>query len=241
MKQICEIYRKTGKLHHAYGISGDRERVKEDLVNFLINDLKFPITNNPDFWQKEFNVFKVDDGRDLNIKHLNLPIKYDRKVFIIYANSITKEAQNSLLKIFEEPRADTFFFLILPSVNDLLPTLKSRLIFNQKSISSQKDFKSRSRINLNGEEFLECNIGKRLEATAKIIKDIKDEKINKIDAINFLKNIENVIKSNLKLKNSYTAKGKNLLALEDIEKAISYASDESPSIKVILEHLALVL
>ena len=34
---------------------------------------------------------------------------------------------------------------------------------------------------------------------------------------------------------------KNLMGIEDLERAISYAGDESPSIKVILEHLVVVL
>ena len=91
------------------------------------------------------------------------------------------------------------------------------------------------------EEFLNAKVGKRLNLVAKIIKDIKDEKINKSDAITFLKNLEKTIKASLKNKNAHNARGGSLLAIEDIEKAISYANDESPSMKVILEHLAIVL
>ena len=74
-------------------------------------------------------------------------------------------------------------------------------------------------------------MGARLALVAKICKNLKDEVTTKAEAIVFIKNIEKVIKST----------GASLLAVEDIEKAISYAGDESPSIKVILEHLALVL
>lgn len=94
---------------------------------------------------------------------------------------------------------------------------------------------------MNAEDFLNAKVGKRLQMTSKIAKDIKDEKITKSDAISFIKNIEKIIKSNLKLKNAHNAKSGSLLAIEDLEKAISYAGDESPSIKVILDHLALVL
>lgn len=249
MKQIRDSYKKTGRMHHAYGILGDREKAKEEIFDFLKKDLKFPILANPDFWSGEFNVFKIADSRALNEAHLNRPVKYAKKIFVIFANFITKDAQNSLLKIFEEPRAEAVFFLAMPENTDLLPTFKSRLILGviasetkQSSIglprSARKDEEGKRPDAL---EFLSAKIGKRLNIIAKIVKDIKDEKINKSEAIKFIKSLEKEIKSTLKLKNAHNARGGSLLAIEDIEKAISYAGDESPSIKVILEHLALVL
>ena len=234
MKQIKDTYKKTGKMHHAYGIFGDREKVKDELFSFLEKDLKFPTVGNSDFWQGNFNVFKIADSRVLNEAHLNKPVKYDRKVFVVFANFITKDAQNSLLKIFEEPRADTTFFLILPEATDLLPTFKSRLIIGKIAEGKEDLF-------LQAEEFLKAKIGKRLEIINKITKDIKEEKKTKTDAINFIKNIEKSIKNNQKLNRAKGGRDQSFLAVEDIEKAISYAGDESPSVKVILEHLALVL
>ncbi len=232
MKQIRDTYRKTGRLHHAYGILGDKEKAKEEIQAFLTKELKFPTTKNPDFWQSEHNVFKIGDSRVLNEAHLNRPVKHGRKVFVVYANFITKDAQNSLLKIFEEPTPDTVFFLVLPEATDLLVTLKSRLIFGK---GGGDDAASQA------EAFLGANAGKRLAMVAKIVKDMKDEKINKSDAIKFIKNLEKVIKHNHKSKKTHSGKDESLLVIEDLEKAVSYASDESPSIKVILEHLALVL
>jgi len=233
MKQIRQTYKKTGRLHHAYGLFGERAEIKGDLHDFLQNELKFPTANNSDFWQKEFNVFKIDDSRAVYEAHLNRPVKYERKVFVILANSITRGAQNSLLKILEEPKAETVFFLILPEGIELLGTLQSRLVISKSGASETK---------LNSaEEFLEAKVGKRLQIVTKITKDIKDEKLNKSDAVCFIKNLEKVIKHNWKVQKGDKGRGANLLAVEDLEKAISYANDESPSIKVILEHLALVL
>jgi DNA polymerase III delta prime subunit len=233
MKQIIDSYKKTGRLHHAYAILGDKNKIKEEITSFLVKDLKFPINNNPDFVQSEFNVFKIADSRILRLAHLNKPIKYERKIFLIFTNFITKDAQNSLLKILEEPSANSTFFFILPSL-DLLETLKSRMIFG-KGISKGVDS------DLSAVDFLKAKIGKRLEIVARIVKEIKDEKITKSDAITFIKNLERVIKDNWKAQKTNSSRDKGLLAIEDIEKAISYACDESPSIKVILEHLAMVL
>jgi DNA polymerase III delta prime subunit len=221
--------------------SVDRAEVKEELFAFLNKDLKFPTKGNPDFWQGEFNVLKIGDSRALNENHLNKAVKYDRKVFVIFANSITKDAQNSLLKMFEEPSAETTFFLVLPSATDLISTLKSRLIIVRgENIVGAKDTKGKDKAG-DAEEFLNAKIGKRLTMVTKIAKDIKDEILTKSDAITFLKNIEKVIKDGLKAKNAHNARSGSLLAIEDIEKAISYANDESPSIKVILDHLAVTL
>lgn len=233
MKQIRDTYKKTGRLHHAYGVFGDREQVRAELSSFLIKDLKFPMTGNSDFWQGEFNVFKIGDSRVLYEAHLNRPVKFDKKVFLVYANFMTKDAQNSLLKIFEEPRADSIFFLIMPEVTNLLPTLKSRLIMGKAG--GNLDVISQA------ETFLGAKIGKRLQIVSRVLQDIKDEKLTKSDAITFIKNIEKVLKKNLKLQNAHNARNGSLLAIEDVEKAISYAGDESPSIKVILEHLANVV
>ena len=232
MKQIRDTYRKTGRLHHAYGILGGREKSKAEIRDFLLKELKFPVTKNPDFWEGEHNVFKIADSRALCEAHLNRPVKHSRKVFVIYANFITKDAQNSLLKIFEDPTPDTVFFLVLPAQTGLIATLKSRLIFGQASVDDTTS---------QAETFLKAKIGKRMEMVAKIVKDIKDEKINKSDAIKFIKNLEKEVKVNLKVRNAHNARSGSLLAIEDLEKAISYVNDESPSIKVILEHLALVL
>ena len=60
-----------------------------------------------------------------------------------------------------------------------------------------------------------------------------------LDAISFNNNTisTDITNANLIL----TGNGTGGVVIEDLEKAISYANDESPSIKVILEHLALVL
>jgi DNA polymerase III delta prime subunit len=138
---------------------------------------------------------------------------------VISTNFITKDAQNSLLKIFEEPRADSVFFLIMPEGTELLPTLKSRMIIIKGLAGKNSLFQV--------EDFLNAKIGKRFDMISKILKDIKDEKKTKADIIVFVKELEKSVKG--------------LTAIEDIEKALSYLNDEAPSIKVILEHLALVL
>ena len=49
-------------------------------------------------------------------------------VFVIECNSLTTEAQNAMLKLFEEPPESSRLYLILPSESLLLPTLRSRFV-----------------------------------------------------------------------------------------------------------------
>ena len=52
-----------------------------------------------------------------------------KKIFIIETGFFTREAQNSLLKVFEEePTEGTHFFVFTPSAETLLPTLRSRMV-----------------------------------------------------------------------------------------------------------------
>lgn len=79
-------------------------------------------------------------------------------VFVILANVITPEAQNALLKLFEEPPAKTIFYLIIPAESMLLPTLRSRFILANDS-NSKVDTTV-------GREFIKLNYAERLELIA---------------------------------------------------------------------------
>lgn len=54
----------------------------------------------------------------------NAPLR--RAILVENAQCLTTEAQNALLKLLEEPPADTIFVLTTPSARALLPTIRSR-------------------------------------------------------------------------------------------------------------------
>ena len=48
-------------------------------------------------------------------------------IYILYkADSMTEQAQNALLKVYEEPNQSTYFILLVKNLNSLLPTIVSR-------------------------------------------------------------------------------------------------------------------
>lgn len=69
---------------------------------------------------------KIDESREV-IQFLNLQALTKRRVVIIdQAQTLNLQAANSLLKTLEEPPAETYFFLIAPSVAGVLSTIRSR-------------------------------------------------------------------------------------------------------------------
>lgn len=93
--------------------------------------LEFENNNNPDFIiiNNEEKVIKIDQIREMNKKISEKPINSNKKVYIINnSDTMTKEAQNSLLKTLEEPPEYVVIILIACNENKLLNTIRSRCI-----------------------------------------------------------------------------------------------------------------
>lgn len=74
--------------------------------------------------------FSVDDARSvINEAYI---AEARQKIIVIMAYKFGVESQNSLLKIIEEPPRNIVFIIVVPSKNILLPTIRSRLILENK-------------------------------------------------------------------------------------------------------------
>lgn len=69
----------------------------------------------------------IDEVRSLTQQANQRSVTGSGRVFVIVASNLTVQAQNALLKLFEEPPAACQFYLLVPSESVLLPTLRSRL------------------------------------------------------------------------------------------------------------------
>jgi hypothetical protein len=112
-------------LHHAYLIEGMYTEIVPEIFKFM-KENKIETVNNPDFCHMIFNSFNVEDARNLKSKSSEKGFSSQKKIYIISINNFLLEAQNTLLKMFEEPIENTHFFLIVPDINSLLKTLVSR-------------------------------------------------------------------------------------------------------------------
>lgn len=226
MQDLVESFKNSGNLHHSYAIEGDRDEVLIELKKFLEKHIKFQTQGNPDFWSNSYETFGIDEARMLKSIQANKAFD-ERKIFVISLKTITLEAQNSLLKIFEEPTADTHFFVIVESHEIFIPTLRSRLVMlsHAKSLSDAQDGV------VSAKNFLSQNGTERLET----LKDIIEEK-DASQAISFLNNLETSLVHELKAKKYDKTVAR---ACEEILHARMYLRDRAPSVKMILEHIAL--
>lgn len=104
------------KLSHIV-LTNDFENYKISLINSLgANNLRF----------FECDDFKVEDAKNVIAEAYIAEIS--EKYIIIKAQKFGIEAQNTLLKILEEPPRNIIFIIITNSLNALLPTIRSRLL-----------------------------------------------------------------------------------------------------------------
>lgn len=217
MKAIIETFQKTGKLHHAYCLEGDRDTILSKIIGFLEEELQVETRGNPNIWIETIDVLTIEKSRQINESHILKTVgDNSKKFFVLAVDSITTEAQNSLLKMFEEPRENTHFFIIIPHLSKLLPTLRSRFFI--LSDDSHKAGK------INVEEFLSAKSSDRIKLISGPVSE-KDK-----EAFHFLLNdIEVKVKegkiSSEILPTCYTCR--------------KYLYDRSPSLKMIAEYLAL--
>jgi DNA polymerase-3 subunit delta' len=71
-------------------------------------------------------LIKLGQVRTLIQRAHFLPAEAPRRIFILTAANMMKEAANSLLKILEEPPASVHIFILAENVGELLPTIRSR-------------------------------------------------------------------------------------------------------------------
>jgi hypothetical protein len=174
-------------------------------------------------WGQKYERFGIDEARGL-IGLASLK-NYKESVFLIVATSVTTEAQQALLKLFEEPQPGTTFVLVVPP-GILLPTLRSRMqpypgekyqVASNKYQTSIKFLKS-----------------KQKERSGQIAELLKDEDDTKERVRGFVDGLE--VELHKKLKDKAAREG-----LADLALVRDYLRDRSPSLKMLLEHLALSL
>jgi hypothetical protein len=225
--------------HHAYGIISDVS-VRLDIISFLEREHGIVARGNPDLFVQKYEVFTIPDARGLKTAHSTRPFsskndkdgKGGRKFFIIEVDSITHEAQNALLKIFEEPNEYAHFFLIIPSEELLLPTLRSRLFMVRNTRSDLgQDGIQKSDFRKDIADFLASTPAERMAIVDKLAADISDGKKSKSVAIEFCGNLSRYLRKD--------GIDKNLKGLVAISQAESFLRDRAPSVKQLLEYVVL--
>lgn len=143
--------------HHAYLVTNGTCR---SVRNYLESE-GIPITGNPDIVEAIHDALKIEDARNL-IREASLRPVGDRRFFILETGSILPEAQNALLKLFEEPNANVHFFVCVPQGATILPTLRSRL----SELPLEEEAKAPSS---EAAAFLKQTVAERLDVVGKLV------------------------------------------------------------------------
>ncbi len=221
--------------HHAFVIEAEAEEGIALALGWAERELGMKAKANPDIVTFQFGLLSVDDARRVNDNAIQAPIVGDTKVIIIAASRAYHEAQNALLKLFEEPPRGTYVFLVLPTLGSLLPTLRSRVQVLEKAVGS----KQKAVIPDTAEEFINMSREKRSVMIKKLAngKDEDERRENRDTAIAIVNGIEALAYG--------FEQGRTLLKhralLEDIQILRGHLHDRSAPVRMILEHLSLVL
>ncbi len=171
----------------------------------------------PDIFVTNSDRMSIADVRALIYEAGLRPVAREYRTFVLIYDSILHEAQNALLKLFEEPNEHTLFYLILPREDILLPTLRSRLNLLAVEVGElqQKEF----------EIFLKLGYAERLKVIG--------EKLTAEDSVwlsEFLRGLE-----------LYAEKSRNAHLIKEVLNLVSYIHTAGASKKMLLEHIALTL
>lgn len=196
--------------HHAQLLIGT---LAEALPYISLEDRQ----EGPDVLLYTYEKFGIDDARKLTYEASLRPVEKQSRVFIVSFGGITTEAQNALLKLFEEPSQTARFYIVTPSGDALLPTLRSRCMLTAcQRIESEAE---------EANAFLRVAPGERLAVIA--------ERAKSKDTAWFGAVITGIEK--------WAAVQKDAQILREIVFVRSYDKAPSASQKMLLEHLALSL
>ena len=218
-------------LHHAYLIEGAREEIVPEIFSFCEN-LNIKTSGNPDFCHITIDNFKIDEAFELRTMSAHKGFSAAKKVFIICANTLSLDAQNVLLKMFEEPTENTHFFLVVPDANALLKTVVSR--FYLISTNSQKDSKE-------VEEFIKMSLNARINFLKDFLKEEEIEDTVQLDSVR-AKSLRflNALESSLHQK-SLPKCLFDTTCFEQIFKVREFLRMPGSSTKTLMESVALVV
>ncbi len=231
MFDFFEHYKKTGYLHHAHIIEGASEVVAPLLVSALELHLNIETKGNPDLTVRFYDSLGVDEARELRNAEKLAPFNGVRKIFIIGAESFTHQAQNALLKTFEEPTVGTHFFIILPRKEMLLPTLLSRVLVVSGTSVPEDESKALA------EKFLDADIEGRFALAKKMAEKKAGEVVDRELFRRMLDHVERILYTRTAGKRDDATAN----IFHEIFQAKTYLANPGSSPKMLLENIAIVL
>lgn len=215
--------------HHAYVYEGPLSLL-EPLANSACAMFELVRLHNPSVTVELWEKFSIDDARSLT-QRASLKATGGKALFVLGLGIAASDAQQALLKLFEEPQEGVTFVLLVPH-GALLDTLRSRFLVYPEVVSED-----RGTTTDDAAAFLSWPYKKRSDWITTFLKDEEDVRER---ARAFVDALERELHT--KLQSAAAGHRSDIIGgLEDIGHFRTYLFDRAPSLKMILEHFAATL
>ncbi len=233
MEVLSFLRDKNSELAHFYIIEGARGLPEAALLAAL-ESRGISTRGNPEVLVLSYESFLIEHAQDLRAKEKERGSDA-QTFFIVSALSYAHEAQQALLKMFEEPRQDAHFFVIVPKAEHLLDTVRSRGALVRMISAENTDTV------LLAKELLKATPAERLEKIKKLIASHEDD-----DTSGALREFARTLTSALArvLSESKTPRdysSHDVFVFEEFLKAEKFLINRGAGVKMILEHLMLII
>jgi DNA polymerase III subunit delta' len=130
---FCGVCRNCTRIAAAFNLEEEVDKAvaaREELRETDKKDTRVLIQPHPDVLiippDPPQLLIKLGQVRSIIHSSHTLPAEAPRKIFILTAANMMKEAANSLLKVLEEPPSTVHIFILAENPGELLPTIRSR-------------------------------------------------------------------------------------------------------------------
>ncbi|PIR83159.1 hypothetical protein COU19_02020 [Candidatus Kaiserbacteria bacterium CG10_big_fil_rev_8_21_14_0_10_56_12] len=220
--------------HHAFVIEAEADKGIEFALGWVERELGLEQKANPDVVVLRHGLFSVEDARQVSEIAIQAPLRGTKRAIIIAAARAYREAQNALLKIFEEPVPGTHLFLILPTLGGLLPTLRSRVVVLRQGAGAARAVSEDARVFLAAAREKRTAMIKRLSTG----RDEDERRTNRDRALAIVNGVEATAYEALHAGNRAP---EIVSLLRDTTELRTFLHDRSAPVRMILEHLSLVI
>jgi DNA polymerase III delta prime subunit len=221
-------------LYHSYIVEGDPGTTPAILEEFLIGQGSIE-KGSIDMLCQNYDSFGVDDSAQIKEWHSEERMTEGKRICIISTKFINHDAERALLKMLEEPQANTHFFIIVPQASALLDTIISRSHVICIDRAQDISFKDRAK------KFVGSTISKRIDIVAELVEEHKDSENSgalRFGAMELIKEIEQIYYERFEKDKTDTTVQ---YVLAELAKNRDYLRTPGAGVKMILEHIALVI
>ena len=202
----------------AYLVSGGVHTL--DVLTARLIDEGVTEAGSPDVFSRIYRKFGVDEAEEIRSRARMKPVRDERRILAFFAPAPTTEAQNALLKTLEDSAGNPLFFIVTPSPETLLATVRSRAQRFEVEGGEGADVRA----------FLASPREKRLEMLKPLYEHDADEGRDMASVRAFLHALERRL-----------AEKPDREALRAVYRAEKYVGDKGSLLKALLEQVALLI